>query len=349
MRSKRRVTAYIIATIIFILFVYFVYRFRVKIGRIVVPFIIAGVISYILHPVVIKMERKNISRSVSIIIIYAILGVFLVTTTIFIIPQLISNTKELINALPQITQVYKDNFDSMVNLIHSSKWPADVKSAIFKELYNATDVAENIILDTLRNALSGFIKAAAGMLDMVLAMMIAYYLLKDSEFFKNAALSLVPRRWGNGIIATGREINGILSDFIQGQLLTAIIVGVMETIALYIIGIKYPLFLGLIGGIANTIPYFGPIIAAIPAVAVAIIQSPEKALWTITAFVIIQQIDNTFISPKIIDNRIGLHPVTTILAVLAGGEFFGILGMLVAVPVTAVIKVILKRVIEAIV
>jgi len=84
-------------------------------------------------------------------------------------------------------------------------------------------------------------------------------------------------------------------------------------------------------------------------VAVALIDSPVKAFWTVVAFLVIQQIDNAFISPKIIEGRLGLHPITTILAVLAGGEFFGIIGMLVAVPVTAVLKVILKRLIEAIV
>jgi len=141
----------------------------------------------------------------------------------------------------------------------------------------------------------------------------------------------------------------ILSCFIQGQLLTALIIGIMETVALAIIGVKYSPILGFIGGISNIIPYFGPFIGAIPSVAVALIDSPVKAFWTVVAFLVIQQIDNAFISPKIIEGRLGLHPITTILAVLAGGEFFGIIGMLVAVPVTAVLKVILKRLIEAIV
>jgi len=168
--------------------------------------------------------------------------------------------------------------------------------------------------------------------------------MKDAEFFKKGALSLVPRRWRNEIIGTCREINEILSCFIQGQLLTALIIGIMETVALAIIGVKYSPILGFIGGISNIIPYFGPFIGAIPSVAVALIDSPVKAFWTV-----VQQIDNAFISPKIIEGRLGLHPITTILAVLAGGEFFGIIGMLVAVPVTAVLKVILKRLIEAIV
>ncbi len=131
--------------------------------------------------------------------------------------------------------------------------------------------------------------------------------------------------------------------------MTALIVSTMEVIGLFIIKVKYPIILGIVGGIANIIPYFGPIIGAVPAVAVALIQSPVKALWTIIVFTIVQQIDNAFISPKIIEGRLGLHPVTTILAVLAGGEFLGITGMLVAVPIVAILKVIAKRLVEAIV
>lgn len=349
MHAKRRMATYLILFTVLLLMVYALYLLRGKIGKIIFPFVLAIVVSYILYPVVAKLEAKKIARSVSIILIYLVLGVAFAISTVFVVPQLISNTKELINKLPEITLEYRSNMDGMVKLIHASKWPEDIKNAIYTELSRGTDMAENMILDALRNSLAGFIKIAAAMFDLVLAMVIAFYFLKDSEYFSRSALSLVPRKWRNGLVATFREINVILSSFVQGQLLTAVIVGFLETVALLLVGVKYPLILGMIGGVANTIPYFGPIIGAIPAVAVALIESPAKAVWTIAAYVVIQQIDNAFISPKIIESRLGLHPVTTILAVLAGGEFFGITGMLLAVPAAAVMKVIIKRTIEAIV
>jgi len=118
---------------------------------------------------------------------------------------------------------------------------------------------------------------------------------------------------------------------------------------LILLRVKYPVILGVIGGITNVIPYFGPIIGAIPSVAVALLESPLKALWTIILFTVVQQIDNVIITPKIVEGRVGLHPVATILAVLIGGEFFGIIGMLVAVPVAAMLKIIITRIIEALV
>lgn len=349
MHNKRKILTYLIAIVALLMLVYSIYLLRDKIGKIVFPFVMAVVVSYILYPIVAKLEAKRVARSVSIILIYFVLGVVFTITTVFVVPKFINSTKDLINKLPDITLEYRSNLDGMVNLIYASKWPEDIKNAIFNELSRGTDMAEELILKTLRNSLAGFIRIATAMFDLVLAMIIAYYLLKDSEYFSRSALSLVPRKWRNGLIATFREINAILSSFIQGQLFTAVIIGFMETIALAIVGVKYPLVLGMLGGAANTIPYFGPIIGAIPAVAVALIESPAKAIWTIVAYVIIQQIDNAFISPRIIESRLGLHPVTTILAVLAGGEFFGIAGMLLAVPAAAVIKVILKRAIEAIV
>ena len=180
-------------------------------------------------------------------------------------------------------------------------------------------------------------------------MIIAYYYIKDAELLKEGFLSLTPRKWRNFLISTGREVSLILANFIQGQLLTALIVGALESIGLILIHAKYPVVLGMIGGIFNIIPFFGPFLGAIPAVAVSLIESPMKALWTALVFTIIQQIDNSLISPKIIEGRLGLHPVTTILAVLVGGEFMGILGMLIAVPIAAIIKIIVNRTIDLIV
>ncbi len=327
----------------------FIYYYRGKIGKVFIPFIMAIVISYLLHPLVIKLENKKIKRSIGIILIYLIFGISLAVLTIFVVPQLINNTRELINILPGITMEYRNNFNGMVNIISASKWPDDIKSAIFREINNGAQVAENTIIVMLKNTLSGLMKTVSTAFDLILSMIIAYYILKDAEYFKNVSLSLVPRKWRNGIIGACREINGVLSNFIQGQILTALIVGILESIGLMIVRVKYPLILGMIGGIANIIPYFGPFIGAIPAVAVALIESPMKAVLTIIVFVIIQQLDNGFISPKIIEGRVGLHPVTTILAVLIGGEFFGIIGMLVSVPIAAMIKVIGKRTIESIV
>ena len=349
MHFKRKFLIYIVLISALTLSVLFIIRNKDKIIDIVIPFFIAIIIAYTLKPLVLKMETKNIPRSLSIILIYIVLTSAIIVTTIFIIPELITNTKEIMDKLPEFTGKYQKLFNSYISNIQSSKWSPEIKSAILNEIQNGSGKLQDFIMRTLSKGLNTTMKAVTIFFDLTMSLIIAYYFIKDSKSFRDGFLSLVPRKWRNGLINTGREINQILSNFIQGQLLTALIVGVLEAIGLLLINSKYPLILGLIGGIAYIIPYFGPFLGCLPAVALALIESPIKALWTIIIFSLIQQIDNAFISPKIIEGKLGLHPLTTIVAVLIGGEFFGIIGMLVSVPIFAIIKVILKRSVEAIV
>ena len=349
MTTKKKVLVYIVTVSSILLLLLFAFTYKKQLSTLLQPFFIALIIAYLVNPLVNKLETKKVSRMVGILIIYISFTLLTVAIVIFLVPEVANNTEELMKTVPDITKKYQNMFNGMMSFIQSSNWPPEIKNAIFKEVQNGTVIAQEFAMNALKRSLSMIIEMVSMLLDFILAMIIAYYFIKDTGFFKKATLSLTPRRWRNGIIGTGREINLILTNFIRGQLITAIIVGVMEMIGLSLTGVKYPLVLGLVGGIANVIPYFGPFIGAIPAVAVALIQSPMTALWTIVVFTIVQQIDNAFISPKIIEGRLGLHPVTTILAVLVGGEFFGIIGMLVSVPLVAIGKAIIKRVVEAIV
>jgi predicted PurR-regulated permease PerM len=346
-KGKTIFTLAVIAVIV--LLIIFVYYFRGKIGDVMVPFFMAVVIAYLLNPLVKRLEAKNIPCTASILIIYLGFLLIIIVSLVFVIPEVVNNARDLITILPEITEEYQNFFNNTLSFIQSSNWPPDLKNAIFSQIQESIGVAQNYIADVLKRTLTGILQIAFAFMDFILALIIAYYFIKDAKFFKESALSLVPRKWRNGLINTGRDISFILSNFIQGQLLTALIVGTLETLGLIIVGVKYPLVLGMLGGLANIIPYFGPVIGAIPSIAVALLDSPLRAFWTVLMFVAIQQIDNAFISPKIIEGRLGLHPVTTILAVLVGQKFFGILGMMLSVPIVAMLKVIIKRAIEAIV
>lgn len=348
MQFWKRIIPFIASIIVFLLIFIFVYYYRGSIYRIVRPFLIAVAIAYLVHPMAVRMERKGIRRGTGILLIYLGFSVFIVSAGIFIVPELLSNARELMETLPDIIAGYQNMFNGIIAFIRKSKWSEDVKGIVFSEINAVGASTQAYISDMMKRSLAVFIGTVTILFDVLVAMVIAYYFIKDASLFKRLVLSLVPRKWRNGITGTGRDINRILSNFIQGQLLVALIVGILETFGLIIAGVKYPLVLGLLGGMANIIPYFGPIIGAVPAVAVALIESPVKALWTVIIFIIIQQMDNTFISPRIIEGRLGLHPVATILAVMAGGEFFGIAGMLLSVPVAAVLRVVIKRGIDAI-
>ncbi|HHV60044.1 MAG TPA: AI-2E family transporter [Clostridiaceae bacterium] len=346
----RKKTFFKLVLILFLLIIIFVLiYYKAKISRIITPFILAVVLTYILNPLVCKLHRKNIPISASILLVYTFFILFIASIIIFLIPELINNTKELIESVPDITARYQKMFAGFLENIQKSKWSPDIKAAVLGEIEGAATAIQKYALEILGKTLNVIMQTVSFLADFILALVIAFYLMKDKEQFIEAALSIMPLKWRNGIISTGREVSTILSNFVQGQLLTALIIGILESIGLYIVGVKYALILGVIGGISNIIPYFGPFIAAIPSAAIALLDSPIKVVWTILVFIVVQQIDNAFISTKIIEGRLGLHPVVTIFAVLIGGEFFGIIGMMLAVPVFAVMRIIFRRAIDAIV
>lgn len=347
MTKTAKVLFYIVLALVFAVIIAFLIMFNNKIFAILSPFLIGIVISYAMYPIILRFERKGIKRSIAIILVYIFTALVLYFLGMYVIPHIVNNARELISKLPEITGQYQGFFDSCIHKIKYSNWPPEVKELIFGQISNGTKIVQVYLSSALNKTISTVASAVIIILNIVLSMIIAYYFIKDVELLKRCGLMLIPKRMRNGAITTGREINNIVSHFIQGQLLTALIVGILETIGLYLAGIKYPFILGAIGGVANIIPYFGPILGAIPAVALALIESPYKALLAALVFVVVQQLDNAFISPKIIEGRLGLHPISTILAVLIGGEFFGIIGMLVAVPIMAIIKVIVKRAVDA--
>lgn len=346
MNNIKKTVFYIILALVIIGIVIFIYFYSDKILKILSPLFIAIIIAYIIYPLVIKFERKGLKRSIAIIIIYSFTTLALVVFGIYVMPYVLNNAKELFNTLPHITNKYQEIFNSFILKIKSSNWPPEIKDLIFGEIDRGLKFIQGYTSQAMKKSLTLVASSLVILFDLVLSMIIAYYFLKDIEGIKRSALMLAPKRMRNDLINVGRELNEIITHFIQGQLLTAVIVGLMETIGLFIVHVKYPFILGVLGGIANIIPYFGPVLGAVPAVAVALLQSPTKALLTTLVFIIVQQIDNAFISPKIIEGKLGLHPVTTIIAVLVGGEFFGIIGMLIGVPIAAMLKVIFKRVID---
>lgn len=137
-----------------------------------------------------------------------------------------------------------------------------------------------------------------------------------------------------------------ISQFIRGRIIVGIFVGITTTIALFILNIDFAFSIGMLAGIADIIPYFGPVIGIIPAVFFALLEGPLKALWVIITFTTIQQIENNIITPKVVGESVGIHPVTVIISLILGGGFFGILGMILAIPVVAVVKILYSYIVE---
>lgn len=303
---------------------------------------------YIIKPLVNSLTAHKVPIGAAVLIVYGIFAAAIVVACIYFIPSLVSNIRDLTDTLPELLAGYQKLFNNALSSIRYSRLSDDVKKVILGRIEMGMNAAQVSISGLMESSISTAMNMLKIFFDFTVAMVIAYYVIKDECKFKQFAYSLLPYRGRKRITGAFKEINIVLRGFIQGQLVTALIVGLLEAIGLIIVGVKYPLALGMIGGICNIIPYFGPYISAVPALAIALTDSPMKALWTIVSFVIIQQVDNSYISPRIIEGKLGLHPVATIFAVLAGGQFFGIAGMLLAVPVIAILRIIINKSLEAI-
>lgn len=194
-------------------------------------------------------------------------------------------------------------------------------------------------------------RAGGHILNFVLALVIGFYLLKDKEKFLQAWKQMIdvllPEKAVRRLTWVWRDIDDVLSGYIRGELIDSLIMATLISITLTVIGIDFPIIIGIVAGLANLIPYFGSVIGVSLAVTVGLISNePIRALYAFVALIILQQIDGSIIVPKVVGENVDLHPVFVLLSIVIAGSLLGIPGMILAVPVTATCKIFLERYIK---
>lgn len=338
-------------TFIYVLILYILYMLIKKypfLSEIINITIFSLIFAYLFNPVVELIEKKGIPRLWSVIIVYILIIAILAVVFFTFLPKIIREFKKLGNVLPNyIDQI--NNFLYNINnssLLKSSNLPPQLDGVkdVFKE--NLESI-ESFIIKWFSDFVDKIINMFSKIFIIAIIPIISFYFLKDKEFFKKKIYLIIPKSHRNEMINLFKEIDNMLGQFIRGRVIVAIFVGVSTTIALALLKINFAFIIGMLAGLADIIPYFGPIIGIIPAVFFAILESPIKALWVIIIFTIIQQIENDIITPKIVGESVGIHPVTVMLSLIIGGGFFGILGMVLAVPVVAILKIIYSHFVES--
>jgi predicted PurR-regulated permease PerM len=176
-----------------------------------------------------------------------------------------------------------------------------------------------------------------------MAPILAFYMLKDIERIKKSFWSLIPKSNRKEVKNLFKKIDEVLMGYLKGQLLVSFVVGVLSILGLYILKVRFFLIIGLFAGVMNLIPYLGAIFGAIPAIFIVSFKSLKAILAVLILFTIIQQLEGSLISPRIVGDKVGLHPIVIIFSLLAGGELLGIIGMILAVPIAGIIKVIIEH------
>lgn len=304
---------------------------------IVVAFLLAGVLFYLFNPLVDRLESRGASRTWAILLVYSASAIIVVSTALYGVPRMVGQLNSLVVTVPAYTiQVQKISQDVEARYARAGL-PDDMRKIIDDRI----GWLEQRVLSLVNRVISGMVGLLGQFLSILLAPVLAFYLLRDFCRFKEDLFSLVPKGWQNDVVILAGEINRVLDSYIRGYLLICVIVGVLTGTAMFLLGIEFALVLGIFAGLTELIPYFGPFIGALPAVSLALLKSKWLALKVVLAFLIIQQLEGNVISPKILGDRVGLHPLLVILALLVAGELFGLPGMLLAVPAAAMLRILL--------
>lgn len=316
----------------------------------ITPLIIGVIFAYIFNRPVMFFERilgkTRGKRVISIAILYILILGTISLAINFIVPGIQTNLTQLINHdLPNYSSSINVNFQQGLEFLKSMGINIDF-SSMQDYVIKATNISSLLL-----NGVMSFVKSfTQGVFNFVLALILAFYILLGKEKILGGIKEFISlyggRRAKKIILAEAAGFNLILNNYITGMLIDAIIVATLNTISLDLIGHRYFLLMGVAIGLLNLIPYFGAIIGACLAFLLALFQGFPTALYTLISIIIIMQIDGNIIQPKIVGERVGLEPLWIITAVIVFGSYWGILGMLIAVPFTALIKVLLRRMIS---
>lgn len=300
---------------------------------IILPFAIGGFITYLLHPIVEKLHEKGLNRGLAIFFIYILffggIGVGLYKG----IPAIIDQIKDLSESAPVLAEQYRRWIGELQT--HTRAWPDGLQARIDDGI-DAFEKKLDSLLSVIVNILLNFLNSA---LIMMIIPFIAFYMLKDFPLIKRALWYITPKKWRKKGTLFLKDVDESLGSYIRGQLLVCVIIGSVSALLFWIFHLKYSLILGLIVGVTNVIPYFGPIIGAVPAVVIAATSSAKLVLITVIIVFGLQFLEGNILSPMIVGKSLHMHPLIIMMALTAGGEVGGILGLILAVPILVVIKV----------
>jgi predicted PurR-regulated permease PerM len=317
-----------------------------QVTSIYLPITLSVVLAFILNPLVnlisqIRLKPVNfrISRGPAILLSFAVSGSIIGLMAAFILVPFIEEFNSLLINLPLLTEKVKKLTLILATQTHTNQVPESVRGVVDQTLSSAASFS----VDMAKRLLNAVISFATQIIELIVVPVLAFYLLKDWQLLRESFISLVPQGMQGTVREVISEMALVVSGYIRGQVFVSLIVGLIVFCGMYFFNIEYPLVLGLLAGITEAIPIIGPFIGAAPAVLLAYLLSPALAIKVILFYVFVQQIENHIIVPKVMGHSIDLHPIAIIISLLVGGQLFGLVGMMIAVPAAALLKVMAKH------
>lgn len=310
-----------------------------RILKIILPFFIGIAIAWLFDPMVRSLEKKKVNRTLGVIFIYVMFLAFIILLLYAMIPMVIDQLNELIAAAPSFFNETKDWIDGFFDgLTKTMEYDfADIKN----QLYEYINKFGNTFTIGLPTQLVGIVtNILQGGVNLLIGLLVGFYMLFDFGNVKEHLLSLAPKKYRKDTRDLVDQLNSNLRSYVSGTFKIMFILFVFQSIALGIAGLKAPMVFGLFCAVTNVIPYVGPYIGGIPAVLVGFSMDPMTGICSLIAVVIAQVLESYFLQPLVMGKTMKLHPVTIMIGLLVFGNFFGILGMILATPIIALGKTI---------
>jgi len=311
---------------------------------ILTPFFIAAFLAYLGDPLVNVLRRLRLSRTWAALIVFLLLMTLILGMLLFFIPLLTRQVTLLINRIPVVVDWLQQSLLPWLNSefnLNLSFDLVDLKKVLAQHWQQASNIAAEVwkIFSQSGLVILGWFAK------LLLIPVVTFYLLRDWDQVLLGLRELLPRRIEPLVVHLTRECNGVLGAFLRGQLLVMLVQAVVYSVGLMLVGLDLALLLGSIAGLVGIVPYLGVIIGIFSAGIAAVIQFHDwiHVIYVIIVFLVAHVIENFILTPWLVGDRIGLHPVAVIFAVLVGGHLFGVMGVLLALPVAAVIMVLIRH------
>ncbi|MCG2633679.1 MAG: AI-2E family transporter [Gammaproteobacteria bacterium] len=306
-----------------------------RLSGILSPFIAALLIAYIFAPAMARAERNGIPRGLAVALLFLIIGIVVVVALLVLVPALIQQVTSFANRLPGLTQALQQWLPMELPSL-------DKLQAVLGE--NWREIG-SVLMPAAKTMLQHSLSVVDALLTLTITPVVAFYLLRDWERIITGLRNALPRAIEPKASTLTRESDQALGAFLHGQLLVMAALAVLYTAGLRLVGLDQALLIGVLSGTVSFVPYLGLIVGLLLAVVSALLQFPDwiHLLSVVAVFGIVQTLESTLLTPWLVGDRIGLHPVTVIFAVLAGGQLFGFMGILLALPVAAVLGVLTRH------
>ena len=304
-----------------------------QLAPILTPFLLGALLAYLLNPLVERLDKWGSPHLLSVIVVFLLVLIVIAAAILMLLPVVQDQILTLLVMVPQILSWLEDE---ILPWLKQSTDMASIKEMITSALPQAGWI--------LKTMLHSSYQIMAWIVNIILTPIVLFYALRDWDEFINAVRELLPSSIRPTVVKLTKQCDAVLTEFFRGQLLLMIALMLYYSIALTLAGLNVGLMIGLLGGLLAIVPYLGTAFIIVTATVTAYIQFGSLGALTgvIIAIVVGQSLESYVLTPYLVGKRIGLHPVAVIFAILAGGALFGFFGVLVALPVSAVIKVLLQ-------